>query len=154
MLKPIAFLKKTGLGAAFGILLGLFAFGPAAEAANLWELNFWLSGPKYEGRVAPCEAALGTITSQFRKREQLLEFALQITGYAGSMRSRSGPGSRTIFRAAIARRRHAERRRPRTVYYSVIEDGGFASFGSGVEWCVVGLDRNWAYNPACKAARP
>ena len=24
----------------------------------------------------------------------------------------------------------------------------------GVEWCVVGLDRNWAYNPACKMARP
>jgi hypothetical protein len=24
----------------------------------------------------------------------------------------------------------------------------------GVEWCVVGLDRNWAYNPACQMARP
>jgi hypothetical protein len=24
----------------------------------------------------------------------------------------------------------------------------------GVEWCVAGLDRNWAYNPACRAARP
>ena len=24
----------------------------------------------------------------------------------------------------------------------------------GVEWCVVGLDRNWAYNPACKMAKP
>ena len=36
----------------------------------------------------------------------------------------------------------------RTVHYSIIEDGGFAGFGQGVEWCVVGLDRNWAYNPA------
>ena len=35
-----------------------------------------------------------------------------------------------------------------------IEDGGFAGFGQGVEWCVVGLDRNWAFNPACKAAKP
>ena len=42
----------------------------------------------------------------------------------------------------------------RTVHYSIIEDGGFAGFGQGVEWCVIGLDRNWAYNPACKAARP
>ena len=42
----------------------------------------------------------------------------------------------------------------RTVTFSIIEDGGFASFGQGVEWCVTGLDRNWAYNPACKAARP
>jgi hypothetical protein len=24
----------------------------------------------------------------------------------------------------------------------------------GVEWCVVGLDRNWAYNPICKMAQP
>ena len=43
---------------------------------------------------------------------------------------------------------------PRPVYFSIIEDGGFASFGIGVEFCVVGLDRNWAFNPACKAARP
>ena len=35
----------------------------------------------------------------------------------------------------------------RTVHYSIIEDGGFAGFGQGVEWCVTGLDRNWAYNP-------
>jgi len=40
------------------------------------------------------------------------------------------------------------------VHYSIIEDGGFAGFTDGVEWCVVGLDRDWAYNPACKAARP
>jgi hypothetical protein len=26
--------------------------------------------------------------------------------------------------------------------------------GQGVEWCVVGLDRNWAYNPKCKMALP
>ena len=64
-MRELASLKKTGLGAAFGILLGLFAFGPAAEAANPLELNFGLSGPKYDGRVAPCEAALGTITNQF-----------------------------------------------------------------------------------------
>ena len=39
----------------------------------------------------------------------------------------------------------------RTVHYSIIEDGGFAGFDQGVEWCVTGLDRNWAYNPGCKA---
>jgi len=42
----------------------------------------------------------------------------------------------------------------RTVHYSIIEDGGIASMGQGVEWCVVGLDRNWSYNPACKMAQP
>jgi hypothetical protein len=24
----------------------------------------------------------------------------------------------------------------------------------GVNFCVEGLDRNWAYNPACRSARP
>ena len=24
----------------------------------------------------------------------------------------------------------------------------------GVQWCVVGADRNWAYNPDCQAAGP
>jgi len=42
----------------------------------------------------------------------------------------------------------------RLVHYSIIEDGGFADYNQGVEWCVTGLDRNWAFNPACKAARP
>ena len=42
----------------------------------------------------------------------------------------------------------------RKVHFSIIEDGGFAGYGDGVEWCVVGVDRNWAYNPACRAAKP
>ena len=42
----------------------------------------------------------------------------------------------------------------RTVHYSIIEDGGMIGANWGVEWCVVGLDRNWAYNPRCKMARP
>jgi hypothetical protein len=74
---------KPGLGAAFGAVLGLFALGQAAEAANPLELNFWLSGPRYDGRVAPCEAALSTITSQFHEKESTFwNSALQITGYA------------------------------------------------------------------------
>ena len=64
------------------MVLGLFAFGHAAEAANPWELNFGLFGPQYDGRVKPCEAALGTITSQFQEKESTFwNSALQITAY-------------------------------------------------------------------------
>ena len=42
----------------------------------------------------------------------------------------------------------------RRVDYSVREDLGIISATWGVEFCVHGLDRNWAYNPACKMARP
>ena len=40
------------------------------------------------------------------------------------------------------------------IAYSINETGSWIGVGWGVEWCVVGLDRNWAYNPACRMARP
>ena len=40
------------------------------------------------------------------------------------------------------------------VDYSVREDLGFIGGSWGVEFCVTGLDRNGAYNPACRMARP
>jgi hypothetical protein len=42
----------------------------------------------------------------------------------------------------------------RVVRYSIVEDGGMISASWGVDWCVVGVDRNWAYNPACQEAAP
>ena len=41
-----------------------------------------------------------------------------------------------------------------TVWYSIIEDGGFLGFSWGVEWCVDGLDRSWTYAPNCRMAQP
>src|ERR1700753_2624354 len=74
---------RHGVGAALGAAWGLLAFGRAAQAANPLELNFWLSGPKYDGRVAPCEAALPTITSNFQEKESSFwNSSLTITGYA------------------------------------------------------------------------
>ena len=42
----------------------------------------------------------------------------------------------------------------RPVYYSIGEDTALIGATWGVEWCVVGVDRNWAFNPACKMAKP
>lgn len=44
--------------------------------------------------------------------------------------------------------------RHHTVWYSIIEDGGFLGFSWGVEWCVEGFDRSWTYAPNCRMARP
>ena len=148
-------LKKTGFGAAFGLLFGLLAFDPA-QAANPLELNFWLNGPRYEGKLAACEKVLSTITSQFQEKERTFwNSKLVITAY--------GRVHETAFRpwqSDNIPRRYCEGDvmlsdgKMRTVHYSIVEDAGFAGFGQGVEWCVTGLDRNWAYNPLCKAARP
>jgi hypothetical protein len=40
------------------------------------------------------------------------------------------------------------------VTYSIDEDLGIIGWGFEVEWCVGGLDRNYAYAPDCKIARP
>ena len=40
------------------------------------------------------------------------------------------------------------------VNFSIGEDTGFIGQTWGVTWCVIGLDRNWAYNPHCKMALP
>jgi hypothetical protein len=43
----------------------------------------------------------------------------------------------------------------RTVSYSIGKDLGIIGwFGFGVEWCVAGLDREKAFAPNCKMARP
>jgi hypothetical protein len=149
-------LHKIGIGAALGMLMGLFAFGQAAEAANPFELNFWLSGPRYDGRLAPCEAALGTITSQFREKESTFwNSDLQITAYGQIHETAFRPWqSDNIPRRFCSADVMLSDGKPRKVHYSIIEDGGFAGFGQGVEWCVTGLDRNWAYSPGCRLARP
>ena len=42
----------------------------------------------------------------------------------------------------------------RQIVYQVQQSLGFAGFTIGVESCVVGLDRNLAYSPACSVLKP
>ena len=58
-------LKKISLVAALGIAFGVLAFGQPAQAASLFEKNFWLSGPRYDGNLPPCESGLAKVSSQF-----------------------------------------------------------------------------------------
>src|SRR5690349_6307201 len=146
---------KLGLAAALGALLAATSLSPA-QAANPLELNFWLSGPKYEGRVAPCESALSTITSQFHEKESnFWNSALRITAYGRIHEVAFRPWqSDNIPRRYCSGEVMLNDGKLRHVHFSIIEDGGFSGVLQGVEWCVTGLDRNWAYNPACKAAGP
>jgi hypothetical protein len=148
--------KKPGFGAALGVLFALLLSGNGAQAANPLELNFWLSGPKYDGRLKECQAALGTITSQFQEKESnFWNSKLEIKAYGAVHETAFRPWqSDNIPRRYCAADVMTSDGIRRQVYYSIIEDGGFAGYGQGVEWCVTGLDRNWAYNPACKAAKP
>jgi len=144
---------------AFGLVamaVALLVSGRAAQAANPLELNFGLFGPRYDGRIAPCESALPTITSQFREKEgKFWNSELTITAYGRIHETAFRPWqSDNIPRRYCSGDVMLSDGKMRAVHYSIVEDGGFAGFGQGVEWCVTGLDRNWAYSPGCKAARP
>ena len=151
-LKALTLLKVL----SFGATLALLASGQAAQAANPLQLNFGLFGPSYDGRVAECGAALTTITAQFQEKESTFwNSALTITAYGRIHEIAFRPWqSDNIPRRYCSGDVMLSDGKLRSVHYSIIEDGGFAGFGQGVEWCVTGLDRNWAYNPGCKAARP
>jgi len=145
-------LKTLGLAALFAVLV----LGRPAHAAWPWELNFGLFGPNYDGRVKPCEKALGMITSQFQEKESTFwNSKLRITAYGNIHEIAFRPWqSDNIPRRYCTGSVQLNDESVHALNYSIIEDGGFAGFGQTVEWCVVGLDRNWAYNPACKAAAP
>ncbi|VIO68965.1 hypothetical protein CI1B_25000 [Bradyrhizobium ivorense] len=147
-------LKKLSLGAA--LVFGVLAPGSTAQAANPLELNFWLSGPRYDGRVAPCEAAIPVITERFQEKESTFwNSPLVITGFTRVHETAFRPWqSDNIPRRYCSGTVMLSDGKARAVHYSIIEDGGFAGFNQGVEWCVTGLDRDWTYNPACRAARP
>ena len=142
--------------ALVGALLGLSAFARPALAANPFELNFGLFGPKYDGRIKVCEKALSTITAQFQEKESTYwNSRLQIKAYGDIHEIAFRPWqSDNIPRRYCTGSVMLSDGKVHALNFSITEDGGFAGYGQGVEWCVVGLDRNWAYNPACKAAGP
>ena len=150
-LRALGSLKALGLAALFAL-----SSGQPAHAAWPWELNFGLFGPNYDGRVKDCEKALGTITAQFQEKESSYwNSKLRIVAYGNIHEIAFRPWqSDNIPRRYCTGEAMMNDGKARAVHFSIIEDGGFAGFGQSVEWCVVGLDRNWAYNPSCRAAKP
>ncbi len=144
----------------FAVMLGAAAAMAPVEPAspNILELNFWLSGPRYDGALPPCDspAALGTIASRFAQKEgRFWNSSLTIQGYERIRETAYRPWAPNAmprrFCSALALVSDGLKH---PIHYSIAEASGMIGASWGVEWCVVGLDRNWAYNPACKMARP
>lgn len=141
----------------FALIVALAgAAAGAAQAANLWEKGFWLEGPRYDSNLPPCDAMLRKVAWGFAEKEsRFWNSDLQITGFTDVREIAFRPWeSDNIPRRFCTARAEISDGKVRRVNFSIIEDGGFASIGSGIEFCVVGLDRNWAFNPACRMARP
>src|SRR5207237_8197593 len=114
---------RPAWAAAFGAVCGLLAFGQPASAANPLELNFGLFGPSYDGRVAPCEKAMGMITDQFWEKESTYwNSQLKITGFSGLQEIAFRPWqSDNITRRYCAGRGMFSDGKPRCLSYSIIE---------------------------------
>lgn len=138
------------------LLAGALAAAAPAAAAGFLERNTWLSGPRYDGDLPGCESALGTIADRFAHKEsRFWNSSLQITRFDKVREVAFRPWtSDSIPRRFCTAQASVSDGRTHTVNFSIIEDGGLAGFGIGVEWCVTGLDRNWAFNPLCRAALP
>jgi hypothetical protein len=140
---------------AAAVLVGLATLAPA-QAANWLEMNFYMSGQNYSGVLPPCEAALGKISARFAEKEsRFWNSNLQILDFERVRETAYRPWAEgTIprrFCTAVASVSDGLKHR---VNYWIGEDTGMIGMTWGVEWCVVGLDRNWAYNPTCKMAQP
>jgi hypothetical protein len=137
------------------MLMGVVALSPA-QAASWLEKNFWLSGPNYDGVVPACDAALERIADRFAQKEsRFWNSNLQILRFERVRQIAFRPWARgTIPRRFCRATALVSDGHKHAVYYWIGEDTGFIGADWGVEWCVVGLDRNWAYNPGCKMARP
>jgi hypothetical protein len=148
--------SKLRLIAVTSAVLGSLLMAGNANAANFLEKNFGLFGPRYDGVYTPCEQALDWVAHAFASKEsEFWNSSLQITGFSNVHEIAYRPWqSDTIPRRYCTATAMISDGKPRTVNYSIIEDGGWASFGDGLEFCIVGLDRNWAFNPSCRMARP
>jgi hypothetical protein len=146
----------------FGIaLLAALALGATllpASAASLLELNFYMFGPRYDAVVPLCDdpAVLSQISGRFANKESAYwNSNLQITGIERVRQVAFRPwAENTIPRRFCSGTAFISDGKRHTIHYAVNETGGWIAGRWGVEWCVVGLDRNWAFSPACRMARP
>jgi hypothetical protein len=152
-------MSGRALSCAFALAVTMAAMSTApAAAASLFELNFWLSGPRYDGKLPSCDApaALDNISHRFAQKEgRFWNSDLTIAGFEKiretAFRSWAPNTIPRRFCSALAL---VSDGRKHPIHYSIGESTGMIGGGWGVEWCVLGLDRNWAYNPGCKMARP
>jgi hypothetical protein len=146
------------LRAATIAAFALFALATPATAANWLELNFGLFGPRYDGHLPACDDgwALGRISGRFAEKEGRFWVSdLAIVGFDQIREIALRPwGHNFIPRRYCTARARLSNGVETTVNYSIAEDLGMIGMTWGVDWCVVGYDRNLAFAPRCKMARP
>ena len=149
----------SGRIARVALGLGLSIAGASqSSAAGFFEMNFWLSGPRYDRNVPACDypAALDRIIAHFRTKEaRFWNSDLKIVGIENIHQTSDLPwAAQAIPRRFCSGTALINDGAKHPIFYSIAEDTGMIGMDYGVNFCVAGLDRDWAYNPACRAAKP
>jgi len=151
-------MSRLRVVSGFGVVMGLAMLASAVplRAASWIEQNVYLSGPRYDGALPPCEAGLSVISGRFADNERRYwNSAITILGFDRVREVVFRPwGPNALPRRFCTAVAALSDGALSPVHYAIGEDTGFAGATWGVEWCVVGYDRNGAYSPACKAAQP
>jgi hypothetical protein len=148
-------------GRIAGLVLGVAACCLSASqlaAAGLIEKNFWLSGPRYDRDMPACDfrPALDRIIGNFQTKEaRFWNSQLQIVGIENIQETAVLPwAAQSVPRRFCSGTAVISDGAKHPIYYSIAEDMGMIGMDWGVNFCVVGLDRESAYGPGCRAARP
>jgi hypothetical protein len=143
--------------AALAFALGVCSLSPS-HAASWLEKNFWMSGPRYDRAMPACDypPALDRIIANFRTKEfRFWNSELRIVGIENIQESAVLPwAAQSIPRRFCSGTAVINDGARHPIYYSISEDTGMIGMDWGVNFCVAGLDRNWAYNPVCRSAQP
>ena len=112
----------------------------------------------YSGDLEPCDDAvdLAYIERRFGEKETVYWHSpLQILGFDHfrEIGYRSN-GAALIPRRFCVAEAHLSDKTTHKIVYQIEEHMAFAGYGNNEEWCVVGLDRNLAYAPACAILQP
>ena len=138
------------------VTLSVLALAPAAVARELTPAEKRIF--PYDAALPACHdlAVLEKIASYFAEKEsKFWQSDLRIAEYEHIKPLAWRPwGLDLIPRRFCTGRVITSDGARRRIDYSVRESLAVIGASWGVEWCVLGLDRNWAYNPSCRMARP
>jgi hypothetical protein len=147
--RPFVF-RESAMKRVFVCLAALFVFAASAHAAGIIvpaEERY----SSYSGVLPACDdpGVLSTISDRFAQKEgEFWNSSIRLAGFDRVREIGYIPRRYCVARSVDAEGKF------RPVIYNVGEDLGMIGWGWGVEWCVVGLDRNLAYAPGCSVLRP
>lgn len=140
------------LGLVIAAVVSLPALAREMEPAERREY------PAYNANLPGCDNSfvLGEISDKFRTREdRFWSSDLRIVSFERVRETGWRPWGVDFiprrFCTALVTTTDGIKRR---IDYSVREGTGFIGLSWGTDWCIDGLDRNYAYAPHCRQARP